>query len=234
MSISCLIVDDEPEARELIIKYVSDVSFLELKGVCSNAFEAIDILQQEDVDLIISDIQMPKINGLEFIKSLKNPPFIIFITAYPNYAVEGFEINAVDYLVKPTSFNRFFKAVNKAESMIKSRMPNPVAMEKRLKNIFLKDGFKLLRVPVDQIVYVEGLRDYVQIMLPDKKVISYMRMKNMEAMLPADQFIRIHKSFIINIEYIKAIKGNMIETTAQVEIPIGTQYKEHLLKIIGM
>ncbi|KAA2243520.1 response regulator transcription factor [Chitinophaga agrisoli] len=234
--IKCLIVDDEPFARDLMISYVEKIPYLELVAFCENAFDATDILQQQPVDLLFTDIQMPKINGIEMIRSLPNPPLVIFATAFPDYAIDGFELDVIDYLVKPFPFERFLKAVNKARNNILQKRQEPVkgALAQQTAHFFVKDGYKLSKILFDDIYYIEGMKDYVKIVTKQKNVVTYMRMKNIEASLPADLFIRIHKSYIVQTNAIRSIMGNTAELINNESIIISKQYKQELNKRLGI
>ncbi|SFQ28123.1 LytR/AlgR family response regulator transcription factor [Hymenobacter arizonensis] len=231
--INCLIIDDEPFARELLEGYVAQLPGLNLVASCEHVFEALEVLQQQRVDLLFSDINMPQVNGIEFLRSLPNPPYVIFVTASPHYALEGFELDALDYVVKPVSFPRFMKAVNKAVSLLGSK-PAPVATPAP-QFLFVKEGNSLQRVLFDEIYYIEGLRDYIRIVLKNRFVVTYLRMSRIEDQLPADRFIRIQKSYIVRLDAIKAIIGNEVELYDSTDqLPIGKQYKELLLDRFGL
>ncbi|OUJ73311.1 hypothetical protein BXP70_15515 [Hymenobacter crusticola] len=230
---NCLIIDDEPFARELLEDYVAKIPSLNLLGSCEHVFEALEVLQQQKVDLVFSDINMPQVNGIEFIRSLHNPPYVIFVTAYPNYALEGFELDALDYIVKPVSFPRFLKAVNKALAVLHNRPATlaPPAPE----YLFVKEGNSLQRVLFDEIYYIEGMKDYIKIILKNRVIITYLRMSRVEDQLPASRFTRIQKSYIVRMDAIKAISGNEVELYNLPEkLPIGKQYKEALLAQFGL
>lgn len=233
--IRTLIVDDEPLALDVLETYVSQMDQIELVGRCENAFEAQKILKTEHVDLLFLDIQMPQLTGIEFLKTLANPPLTIFTTAYSEYAVEGFELDVVDYLLKPISLERFVKAVNKAEERLEA---NKSANEQAGGDeyFFVKADKKLVRVDFDDILYIEGLKDYVIIRMSTGRVITLQTMKSLEMKLPAEVFRRIHRSFIINMKKIKAITGNMVEILEKdqtKQIPIGKNYRDELLELIN-
>lgn len=231
--INCLIIDDEPFARELLEGYVAQLPSLHLVASCEHVFEALEILQQQRIDLLFSDINMPQVNGIEFLRSLPNPPYVIFVTASPHHALEGFELDALDYVVKPVSFPRFMKAVNKAVSLIGSKPAVVAAPAPQF--LFVKEGNSLQRVLFEEIYYIEGLRDYIRIVLRNRFVVTYLRMSRIEDQLPATQFIRIQKSYIVRLDAIKAITGNEVELyDLSVKLPIGKQYKELLLAQFGL
>lgn len=229
-----LIIDDEPLAQEVIETYINQMPNLELAGKCLNAFEANEKLKSNDIDLIFLDIQMPEINGIDFLKSLTSPPLVIFTTAFSEYAVEGFELNAVDYLLKPISVDRFMKAVNKAEeAFLKKGGDSDFESDEYM---FVKADKKLIRVNFEDIIYIEGLKDYVIIKLANSRIITLQTMKSLEEKLPSKYFKRIHRSYIMNIKKIKAVMGNMVEVIEKGEpkhVPIGKNYRDDLLAIIN-
>jgi DNA-binding LytR/AlgR family response regulator len=224
MSLKCLIVDDEHLARELINMFCSRLPNLKVVGTCKNAIEAIHFLAENQVDLIFLDIQMPDLSGIDLVKTLKVKPAIIFTTAYSDYAVEGFELDVTDYLVKPFSFERFIKAVNKVKSP-----SEPETLVKEAEFMIVKADHKLYKVMFKEIKYIEGLREYVAYHLKDKKIVALASLKKLEEELPTN-FIRIHKSFIINADLIESISGNEIEL-GTVKLPIGKSYKEEVMKL---
>lgn len=241
--INVIIVDDEPLAQDVLETYVEKVPDLHLVKKCSNALEANETLKTEEVDLMFLDIQMPQLTGIDFLKSLVNPPIVIFTTAYPNYAIEGFELNALDYLLKPISLDRFMKAVNKATEQINiqrkisdnegSSAPDAKATEDFT---FVKADKKLVKVNYDNVIYIEGLKDYVIIRQDDDRVITLQTMKSLESKLPTEIFRRIHRSYIVNLNRINAIVGNMVEVIEKGKakhLPIGKNYREELLEIIN-
>lgn len=234
--IKTIIVDDEPLAQDIIETYVSQLPNLELVAKCSDAIEANQILQNNEVDLMFLDIQMPQLTGIEFMKSLDNPPLVVFTTAYSEYAVEGFEMNAIDYLLKPISMERFMKAVNKVEVKLKENSGSSPQMDIADDHFFVKADKKLVKVNFDDILYIEGLKDYVIIRQEEGRVITLQTMKSLEARLPAMQFKRIHRSYIVNTKRINALVGNMVELKEKGEtknIPVGKIYREELLRMIN-
>ena len=238
--ISCLVVDDEGFARDVMENYIGRVPYLQPVAFCENAFDAIDELQRQPVDLLFSDIQMPNINGIEMIRSLSNPPFVIFTTASKEHAIAGFELDAVDYLVKPISFERFLKAVNKARHHIGQRWPQTTAPETArpkaipANHLFVKDNNKLSKILFDDIFYVEGMKDYIKIVCRDKSIITYMRMKAIEDILPQDQFMRIHKSYIVRLQAIKSIMGNTVEVVNGQSVIISKASRQDLKRLLGI
>ena len=231
----CMAVDDEPLALELLEDNISKVPFLHLEATCSNAMEAIKVLQEKSISLIFLDIQMPGLTGLQFIQSMTERPMIILITAYEKYALEGFNLDVVDYLVKPVSLERFVKACNKAWELyqLKSKPKEPT--DSRLNDyIFVNADYSLLKVVMDDIMWVEGLKDYVKIHLKSspKAVITRMTMKGMEDMLPPARFIRIHKSYIVGMSFITSVRKSSVMIGA-VELPVSETYQDGLMKLTG-
>lgn len=233
---NCIIVDDEPLAREVLESYVERIDGLELVASCDNAVKAFDILKKESVELIFLDIQMPKLNGIDFLKVLNPLPKVIFTTAYREYAIESYELNVIDYLLKPISFQRFLMAVSKAMdgSLKESTEEKPVSDELRSDSpyIFLKADRKMVKVYLKDILYIESLKDYVRIKMAHKDVISLQKISFLEQKLPEDCFLRIHRSFIVPIKKIEAFSNNVIEIDGT-ELPIGRNYKEKVLEILN-
>ncbi|CAM1345199.1 LytR/AlgR family response regulator transcription factor [Tenacibaculum amylolyticum] len=222
--IYCLIIDDEPTSQEVLNQFVSDIDFLEIKKVCNNAIEAEEIMNKEKIDLLFLDINMPLISGLSFYKSLKNPPLVIFTTAYSEYALEGFDLDATDYLLKPFSFERFHKSVLKAKNIL----------NKDNSQIVLKSNKKLFLLKLDELLYIESLGDYITVHTEHQKLIVYKTMNSMMGILPTHKFIRIHKSVIINFNKIDFIEGNQVVIKKN-KLPIGQKFKLELLnKIKGI
>jgi two-component system, LytTR family, response regulator len=231
----CIAVDDEPLALELLEDNISKVPFLHLVAKCSNAMEAIKVLQQETVELIFLDIQMPGLTGLQFIQSLGERPMIILITAYEKFALEGFNLDVVDYLVKPVSFERFVKACNKAWELhqLKTK-PKETIAGKSPDYIFVNVDYSLLKVVIDDIMWIEALKDYIKIYLKSssKQIITRMTMKSIEELLPANRFIRVHKSYIAAVAFITAVRKTSLMIGA-VELPVSETYQEALMKLTG-
>lgn len=236
--INTLIVDDEPLALDVLETYIEKIADLKLVKRCTNALEALEVLQKEPIDLIFLDIQMPQITGIDFLKSLADPPLVIFTTAYPNYALEGFELDALDYLLKPISFDRFLKAVNRGVDQIKlqrASLSQGQTPEEGEDYFFVKADKKLVKVNYADILYIEGLKDYVIIRLEQSRVITLQTMKSLEDKLPQQKFKRIHRSFIVNIDKIHAIIGNMVEVIEKGQpkhLPIGKNYRDELQELI--
>ena len=228
MSINCLAIDDEPLALDVIEEYVNKVPFLNLIGKFTNPVEATAELHKGRIDLIFLDIQMPDLTGLEFLNTLERKPAVIFTTAYDEYALESYDFNTIDYLLKPISFDRFMKAVNKAQELLSSGAD---AAENKF--IFIKSDYKIHKIATDDIAYIEGYKDYVRIYTPEKRFVTRESMKNMEAMLSKDRFLRIHRSYIISIDKFSAIEGNMI-ILGEEKLPIGKSYKEQVMKYFSL
>jgi len=236
--IKTIIVDDEPLALDVLETYIEQIPDLELVKRCNNALEANEFLtKNDDVDLMFLDIEMPKLGGLEFLKILNDPPYIVITTAYPNYAVEGFELNVLDYMLKPISLERFMKSVNKIREKLKVKADTSNGGQENNAEdyIFVKSDKKFIRIHYADIQYIEGLKDYVIIRTRDSRVIALQTMKSLEKKLPTDSFIRVHRSYIININFIDAVVGNTVEMTEEGKlkmIPVGKNYKDDLVKII--
>jgi DNA-binding LytR/AlgR family response regulator len=226
----CIIIEDEPLAQNVLKKYIAEQPALELVAVCNDALDAQGILTRISIDLIFLDINLPKLSGINFIKTLVHPPLIIFTTAYPEYAVEGFEINAVDYLVKPFSFERFLKAVNRALDKLNfSTSPNKT--ENEISFIFLKADKKIHRVELESIHYIEAVGDYMKVVTGSGQLIINETMKKLQEDLPPRSFMRVHKSFIISRNKIKFIEGNYVQVEGK-SIPIGASYRNEVLASI--
>lgn len=234
--IRCIAIDDEQLALDLISDNIGKVPFLQLEGLCHNAIEAVAALQEKQADLIFLDIRMPAISGLQFLKTLVKKPAVIITSAYAKYALDGFDLDVVDYLLKPYSFERFLKAVTKAADYLAltgmaENMPR-VNAEIVQSYIFVKSDYRLVRINFDDILYIEGLKDYVKFFLPDRTVVTQMSIKSLEEKLPARQFIRIHRSFIVAFDKIDSIRKQSI-TLANREIPVGDQYRDNLFNLIS-
>ncbi|MDB5274657.1 MAG: putative response regulatory protein [Chitinophagaceae bacterium] len=234
--IKCIIVDDEPLALRVLEKYIGKIKDLEILGQYTSALEALEVISTNNVDVIFLDIQMSEITGVQFVQSLKNPPMIVFTTAYNKYAMDGHELNAMDYLLKPISFERFLKTVNRINehfALKKKVLTTNVNKEDLHSFIFLKAGQEMVKVEYDDILYIEGLKDYVKIFTRNNKsIIINGNLKSIENKLPARRFARIHKSTIVSIDKIDSIHKGRIKI-GQIEITIGDLYKEIFTKIIG-
>jgi DNA-binding LytR/AlgR family response regulator len=224
----CLIVDDEPLAQEVIENYIARMPNLEVVKKCSDAIQAFEVMRREKIDLIFLDIQMPVIDGLSFLKSVKNIPAVIITTAFPQHAVESYDFDVTDYLLKPISFERFLKAVNK---VLDKKNAASGAAEPKTDFIFLKVDGKLIKVNFSEIMYVEGMKDYLKVFLRDKFYVVHQTMKKFEESLPHQQFVRVHKSYIVSLPAVKTIIGNYIEVNDQ-HIPIGANYKDELIQLV--
>lgn len=237
MKYTVLIIDDEFLARKLLSEYVSKIPSLELTGTCSNGFEALTFLQQNQVDIILSDIQMPDLTGLELIKMIKPTAVVIFTTAYSEHAIESYELNAIDYLLKPIGFPRFFQAITKAFERLRPKAENntqtPSVESKETTGLhtdflMVKADHKIYRINFDELIYVEGQGEYVTFHLKAKKITAYYSLKKLEEELPSNRFMRVHKSYIVAIERIESIEGNLVSITG-VKLAIGKSYKEILM-----
>jgi len=230
MSLTCLIVEDEPLARSLLTDYVKKIPSLELKAACPDPLQALEVLKSNSIDLLFLDIQMPEITGIGLLKALQKKPMVIFTTAYSEYALEGFELDVVDYLLKPITFDRFLRAVNKAQARLTAShtaQPQPAIDD----FIFVKDGTKLVKIMINDILYVEGLKDYVTIFTKTQKVVSLQRLKAMEDQLPASMFARIHNSYIVSLRAITSIHKNEVEIGAAF-LPVGETFKKSFKEAI--
>ncbi|MEO5583324.1 MAG: LytTR family DNA-binding domain-containing protein [Saprospiraceae bacterium] len=236
-----LIIDDEPLALDVLETYIAKIPELYLVGRCANALEANEMLRKHPIDLIFLDIQMPQMSGVDLIKALQNPPLVIFTTAYSNYAVEGYELNAIDYLLKPISLDRFMKAVNKALEQFELRHREDASIEaaqgmEGADFFFVKADKKLVKIKYDEILYIEGLKDYVIIRLEQGRVVTLQTMKSLEDKLPLTKFKRIHRSYIVSIDKIHAVDGTSVdvyEKGAIKQLPIGKNYRDEILEIVN-
>lgn len=225
--ISCIAIDDEPLALKQMVNYIKKTPFLKCEGSFDNAFAATDFLQNTMVDLMFVDINMPDLNGLDFVKSLSNPPKIIFTTAYSEYALEGFKVDAVDYLLKPISYPDFLKAANKAQSWFNVQSADSAKIKTDEEFLLIKSEHKILRINLADIKYIEGMREYVRIhLIGQKPVMSLLSMKKVEESLPEARFMRVHRSYIVNLNRITTIERFRIVFDEKVYIPVGEQYKE--------
>ena len=230
--IKCIAIDDEPLALRQITEYIKNTPFLELTGTFDNAIEALTYLNENEVDLMFVDIQMPGLNGLDLVKSLKHRPEVVFITAYSEYAIDGFKLDALDYLLKPLDYSSFLKAANKALSSFKQKNNADEKLNSTLQHIFIKSEYKIIRIELDKIRYIEGNRGYLRFFLENSKpVMTLLSMKKIEEKLPASKFIRVHRSYIVNLDKITMIERAQI-IFDNVRIPVSDQYKEQLQKYI--
>lgn len=236
MNLRAIAIDDEPFALEVLERFAGKVASLELIRTFQNPLEAVEFLQEEAVDLIFLDIQMPDLNGMQLLNSLQEPPMIIFTTAHPQYAVDSYEMDAVDYLLKPVPFDRFLKAVNKALAQKKAQeaLDNPPAEEGGLQSddyIFIKSDTRFFKVDLQDILFIEGMRDYIAVHTPKQRILTLMNMSQMQEKLPSTDFMRVHKSYIIGLNHITLIQQNRV-TIHEREIPISNSYKETFLKFV--
>lgn len=223
----CIIVDDEPLARGLVAAYVSKLENWEIRASCRSVAEAYEALYQNDIDVIFLDINMPNVNGIDFLTTLKNPPHVIFTTAYAEYAAKAFDLNAVDYLVKPITEVRFREAIDKVERLL--GIPAAPVVPEEKDHFFLKQDSKLVKVLFADILYVEALKDFSKVFLKEKVLLASAHLKLMEDLLPPSRFLRVHRSYIVALQAITAVNGNVVEIGKQ-EIPVGTTYKDELMK----
>jgi len=236
--INCLVVDDEELARNLVENYINRLSYLHIVAKCADPLEAMQVMQEHKIDLIFLDIQMPNLTGIEFLKTLPHKPLIIFTTAYKEYALEGYTLDVVDYLLKPFRFERFLQAVNKASQLLKTEntpitstiSEMPKATEKTQKEfVLVKSDFKVFRIFHKDILYIESMKEYVAYHTKDHRTLSLGSLKKLEQDLPSAMFMRIHKSYIANITYITALEGNMVHIFDK-KLPIGSSYKTAVMK----
>jgi DNA-binding LytR/AlgR family response regulator len=228
--LNCVIVDDEPLAREGIASYVREIDFLNLSATCENPVELVKVLGNNAIDLVFLDIQMPKMNGIDFLKIVKDPPMIILTTAFPSYALESFQLNVLDYLLKPITFDRFFKAANKANDYhrLVNRASQGLADETGADYFFIKSGSKYEKIALDDILYIQGMQNYVTIYTRKGKYVALLYLKNLEENLDSKNFLRVHKSYIVSISKIEAIEGNEIFIQSQ-RIPVSRNYREQVI-----
>jgi len=229
--ISCLIVDDEPLARKLIAGYVEKLPDWKIIGTCKNAVEAYELLMSQAVDVLFLDINMPVVNGLDFYRSLKNPPMLIFTTAYPEYAVDGFELEALDYLVKPVTFQRFLKAAERVHERLLRKPSGVTIAHPPAGYLFVKHFSKLVKVCFEDILFLEAQKDFVKFVTTGEEMLAGMTMKQAEDMLPSATFLRVHRSYIVSMAAITAVFGNTIEIGRH-QIPIGANFKESVMERI--
>jgi two-component system LytT family response regulator len=228
MKIKCLAIDDEPLALKQISSYIDKTPFLETAALCHSAFEAMEFLANNEVDLMFVDINMPDLNGMDFVKSLTQKPQIIFTTAYSEYAIEGFQVDALDYILKPISYTSFLKSANKANTWFEMNHKQSESIQTTPDSLFVKSEYKMVRIFLSEIKYIESSNEYIQIhLVNDEPVTTLIRLKVMEEQLPKDKFMRVHRSFIVNLDRVKVIERNRIVFDHNVYIPVGEQYKEN-------
>ena len=231
--IRCIAIDDEPLALKQIADYISKTPFLELAGLCESALQALELLDKTPVDLMFVDVNMPDLSGMDFVKTLENPPFIVFVTAYSEYALEGFRVDAIDYLLKPISYSDFLKSANKVKAWFDAMQQKPAEVMSNKDFLFIKSEYKILRINFDDIKYIEAMSEYIRIHLVNSKpVMTQLSMKSIEDQLPEDRFMRVHRSFIINLSKISVIERNRIIFDGTVYIPVSDQYKSKIQNYI--
>lgn len=224
--IRCIAIDDEPLALKQIAGYIKKTPFLELTGLCESAIQAIEMIENTPVDLMFVDINMPDLSGIEFVKTLENPPKIVFVTAYGEYALEGFRVDAIDYLLKPIGYADFLKSANKVKSWFDAQYQKPSEVKSNKDFLFIKSEYKILRINFDDIKYIEAMSEYIRIhLVSSKPVMTQLSMKSIEEQLPDDRFMRVHRSFIINLSKISVIERNRIVFDGSTYIPVSEQYK---------
>lgn len=226
-----LIADDEPIARDIVLAYSGKLPMLQVVGTCKNAVEVFEALSKQEVDILLLDINMPEITGIDLLKTLRNPPQVIFTTAYSEYAVESYELNAVDYLLKPFSFDRFAKAINKAAALIDQPTATPQHSVQD-NTLFVKSDGKLVRIQLEELLLIEGLKDYVKLWAGDKPLLVHSTMKNLEEQLAQyPHFVRAHRSYIINIAHIREVEGNTLRLGPH-EVVIGNTYRDKVFEVL--
>lgn len=237
-TITCLVVDDEPAARNIIERYIQQLPMLKLVGECSNAIQAMNILQDQQVDLLFLDINMPQLSGTDLLRVLKNPPKTILTTAHEEYAMLGYELDVVDYLLKPVQFNRFLKAVQKVAQMQPQMQPGSMH-EVQLPStppqepfIYFRADRKMVKVLLKDILYVESMKDYIKVFTTGGNIITKLSISSLEELLPENNFIRTHRSFIVSLQKIRSFTPELIEID-KAEVPIGKLYRNNVLKVLG-
>lgn len=237
MKIRCIVVDDEPLAIEKIKEYIDRIPNLDLLASFDNAIDALEFLRDRKTDLVFLDIQMEKFTGIQLLEILRNPPKIIITSAYENYALKGYELDVTDYLLKPISFERFLKAVNKADSEIHSERSTRPASDSEVvakppaDYIFIKADYHMHKVKLENILYIEGMKDYLRLHLPNERIMTLMSFMKMEKLLPPERFMRVHKSYIVSLDKIERIEQNVIIISGQ-KIPIGNKYKKDFFEYL--
>jgi two-component system LytT family response regulator len=227
MTINCIIVEDEPIARDILIGYIRQIPYLNLAGSCTNAFEAMELLNKTDIDVIILDINMPHLSGIEMLRTLKKYPAVIITSAYPDFALEGYELSVTDYLLKPFSFARFVQATEKV--VARGEEGQPAAQKEEERFVMVKSDKKLTKVFLNEIVYVEAYGNYIFIHRGQDKIMSKQTLTNFETQLPAGKFVRIHKSYVVSVKAVKYLEGNEVSVGSK-KLPVGKVYREGVLK----
>jgi two-component system LytT family response regulator len=226
--ITCIITDDEPFARKGLQGYVEKIDFLDLKSVCEDALQLSSLLQQQPVDLLFLDIEMPHLSGIDFIRALPNPPKVIFTTAYERYAMQGFELDVIDYLLKPISFERFLKAAWKSRDYFELRSNQASKVQIQAPYLFIKANGKLEKINFDDLLFIEGMENYVTLYLPDKKLITHSTIRALFEKLPEGKFLQTHKSYIVAIDKVQSIEGNTL-SIGQHKIPVSKYLRNEVL-----
>lgn len=235
MKLRCVALDDEPLALEQMSNYIRKTPFLELVELCRSGFEAINVLSGKKTDLLFADINMPDINGLDFVRSLQVKPLIIFTTAFSEYAFEGFRVDAVDYLLKPIGYNDFLRAATKALNHFGKMNAPDIKTSESDEYLFVKTDYKVIRISLNDIVYIEGMREYARIHLVNgKSLMPLIRLHSLEEQLPSSRFMRVHRSYIVNLERISSIEHSRIIFDGKVYIPVSEQYKEFFQKYLSL
>ncbi|MFP4471207.1 MAG: LytR/AlgR family response regulator transcription factor [Bacteroidales bacterium] len=236
MLIDCIAIDDEPLALEQMEEFIEKVPFLRLAGLFNNGLKALDFLKEKHVDLMFLDIQMDDLTGIQLLETIKRKPKVILTTAYDQYALKGYELEVADYLLKPISFDRFLKAVNKVFDELTQKAPEnahlATAMHQVADFMFVRADYKMMKVNFADILYIEGLKDYLKIVLPQRNIITHMSFKKIEELLPREQFFRIHKSYIVPISKVTSIGKNSLEVS-ETQIPVGEYYKKEFFDFLG-
>ena len=230
MNIRCLLVDDEPLAIQLLQKHIAQLPFFEVAGACSNAVEALTILNHQSIDLLFLDIRMPQLSGLELLRNLHRPPPTILTTAHREYALDGFDLDVVDYLLKPVTFDRFFKSVERY-LRIKGQPLSQVFSSSEPQFIYLKSGYKYFKLDLQRILYAESRKDYIRVVTGDRVIVSKYRLTDLEKELEGKGFLRIHRSYIVNLRHVTAFTASELEIGAQ-QLPIGDSYKALVDKVV--
>lgn len=231
--ISCIIIDDEPLGRDVIESFAKEVSYLNILGAFENPVEAMIFVKENRVDLILSDIEMPKITGLELLKTLENSPVFIFITAYREFALDGFDTGAIDYLVKPVRFDRFLKAVQKAKDYLDLKR-NFNGLQEQNDRIFIKSEGKIIKILLSEIIYIEAQGDYLNVETSSEVYSTQMTLSSMEESIKNEKFLRIQRSFILNLDFVRSIHGNRVELLNGKSISISISKKDELFRLLGM
>jgi two-component system LytT family response regulator len=234
MKIRCLAMDDEPLALEQIANYIRKTPFLELVSLCRSGYEAIEAVSAQKTDLIFADINMPDLNGLDFVRSLQVKPLVIFTTAFSEYAIEGFRVEALDYLLKPISYSDFLKSANRARIILESENKAAEQASDSEESLFVKIDYRIVRIAIKDIIYIEGMREYVRIHLVNRKpIMPLIRLHALESQLPSSRFMRVHRSYIVNLEKISSFEHSRIIFEGNVYIPVSDQYKENFASYLS-